>query len=70
MGTRCGRPGQRLVSESNPGCAVLSMDASEVAVAAILMQPDNEGRQHPVAHESRKLTRTAAPGVEPSGTRA
>jgi hypothetical protein len=57
---RAGRPGQRLVSESNLGCAVLSTDASEVAVAAILTQPDDEGRQHPVAYKSRKLTWTAA----------
>ena len=36
--------------------AVLTTDASSVAVAAILTQPDDEGRQHPVAYESRKLT--------------
>jgi hypothetical protein len=36
--------------------AVLTTDASNVAVAAILTQPDDEGRQHPVAYESRKLT--------------
>ncbi len=28
--------------------AVLTTDASGIAVAAILMQPDDEGRQHPV----------------------
>jgi hypothetical protein len=36
--------------------AVLTTDASGIAVAAILTQPDDEGRQHPVAYESRKLT--------------
>ena len=36
--------------------AVLTTDASNPAVAAILTQPDDEGRQHPVAYESRKLT--------------
>jgi hypothetical protein len=36
--------------------AVLTMDASGIAVAAILTQPDDEGQQHPVAYESRKLT--------------
>ena len=36
--------------------AVLTTDASGLAVAAILTQPDDEGRQHPVAYESRKLT--------------
>ena len=36
--------------------AVLTTDASNLAVAAILTQPDDEGRQHPVAYESRKLT--------------
>ena len=37
---------------------MLTTDASNVAVAAILTQPDEEGRQHPqaVAYESRKLT--------------
>ena len=41
------------------GVAVLMMDASNIimiAVAAILSQPDDEGHQHPVACESRKLT--------------
>ena len=33
--------------------AVLTTDASGVAVAAILTQPDDEGFQHPVAYESR-----------------
>ena len=32
------------------------MDASNVAIAAILTQPDEVGRQHKVAYESRKLT--------------
>ena len=36
--------------------AVLTTDASGIAVAAILTQPDDEGHQHPVAYESRKLT--------------
>ena len=36
--------------------AVLATDASSLAVAAILMQPDDEGHQHPVAYESHKLT--------------
>ena len=36
--------------------AVLTTDASGVAVAAILTQPDDDGHQHPVAFESRKLT--------------
>ncbi len=36
--------------------AVLTTDASNFAVAAILTQPDDEGHQHPVAYESRKLT--------------
>ena len=36
--------------------AILTTDASGLAVAAILTQPDDEGRQHPVAYESRKLT--------------
>ena len=36
--------------------AVLTTDASGLTVAAILTQPDDEGRQHPVAYESRKLT--------------
>ncbi len=36
--------------------AVLTTDASRIAVAAIQTQPDDEGRQHPVAYESRKLT--------------
>ncbi len=34
----------------------LTADASNIAVVAILTQPDDSGRQHPVAHESRKLT--------------
>ena len=36
--------------------AVLTTDASNIAIAAILTQPDDEGHQHPVAYESRKLT--------------
>ena len=36
--------------------SVLTTDASGLAVAAILTQPDDEGHQHPVAYESRKLT--------------
>ncbi len=36
--------------------AVLTTDASNVAVAAILTQQDNAGQQHPVAYESSKLT--------------
>jgi hypothetical protein len=36
--------------------AVLTTDASGVAVAAILTQPDDDGQQHQVAYESRKLT--------------
>ena len=35
---------------------MLTTDASNIAVAAILTQPDDEGQQHPVAYESRKLT--------------
>ena len=31
-------------------------DASNIAIASILTQPDDEGHQHPVAYESRKLT--------------
>jgi len=43
----------------DPGrCAVLTTDASGVAVAAILTQPDDAGRQHPVAYESSKLAVT------------
>ena len=36
--------------------AVLTTDASSLAVAAILTQPDDEGHLHPVAYESCKLT--------------
>jgi hypothetical protein len=36
--------------------AVLTTDASNVAVAAILTQQDDEGHQHPVAYESSELT--------------
>ena len=31
-------------------------DASGLTVSVILTQPDDEGVQHPIAHESRKLT--------------
>jgi phospholipid-translocating ATPase len=37
---------------------VLTPDASGIAVAAILTQPDDEGNQHPIAYESSKLTAT------------
>ncbi len=36
--------------------AVLTTDMRNISVAAILTQPDDEGHQHPVAYESRKLT--------------
>ncbi len=39
-----------------PRRAVLTTYAGGIAVAAILTQPEDEGRQHPVAYESRKLT--------------
>jgi hypothetical protein len=35
---------------------VVTTDASEVAISAVLTQPDDEGHHHPVAYESRKLT--------------
>jgi len=35
---------------------VVTTDASELAVSAVLTQPDDEGHHHPVAYESRKLT--------------
>jgi hypothetical protein len=35
---------------------VLTTDASNIAVAAILTPLDDDSRQHPVAYESRKLT--------------
>ena len=38
--------------------SVLTMDASGMAVAAILTQPDDAGHQHPIAYESSKLTAT------------
>ena len=41
--------------------AVLATDASSLAVAAILTQPDDEGHQHSVAYESRKLTNGTVP---------
>ena len=37
-------------------CAVLTTDASKIAIAAILTQQDDESHPHPVAYESRKLT--------------
>ena len=36
--------------------SVVTTDASEVAISAVLTQPDDEGHHHPVAYESRKLT--------------
>ena len=39
--------------------AVLMTDASGLAVAAILTQPDDEGHQQPVAYESCKLIAAA-----------
>jgi hypothetical protein len=36
--------------------AVLTTDARNIAIAAILTRPDDDGRQHPVAYKSRKLT--------------
>ena len=36
--------------------SILTTDASGLAVAAILTQPDDLGYQHPIAYESRKLT--------------
>jgi hypothetical protein len=36
--------------------AILTTDVSNVAVAAILTQPDDKGHQHPVAYESRKTS--------------
>ena len=36
--------------------SVVTTDASEVAISAILTQPDDDGHHHPVAYESRKLT--------------
>ncbi len=36
--------------------SVVTTDTSEVAVSAVLTQPDDEGHHHPVAYESRKLT--------------
>ena len=37
-----------------PCRALLTTDANNINVAAILTQPDNEGLQHPVAYESRR----------------
>ena len=40
-------------------CAVLTTDASNFTVVAVLSQPDDEGMQHPLAllaYESRKMT--------------
>jgi len=52
--------------------AVLTTDASGLAVAAILTQPDDAGHQHPVAYESRKLTAAERnyPGVAGCGARS
>jgi hypothetical protein len=36
--------------------SVLTTDASEMAISAVLTQPDDDGQHHPVAYESRKLT--------------
>ena len=36
--------------------SVLTTDASETAISAVLTQPDDAGHHHPVAYESRKLT--------------
>ena len=36
---------------------VLTTDASGVAISAVLTQPDDAGLQHPIAYESRKLTK-------------
>ena len=36
--------------------SIVTTDASEVAIAAVLTQPDDAGVHHPVAYESRKLT--------------
>ncbi len=36
--------------------SILTTDASEKAISAVLNQPDDEGVHHPVAYESRKLT--------------
>jgi hypothetical protein len=36
--------------------SILTTDASEQAVSAVLTQPDDDGVHHPVAFESRKLT--------------
>ena len=36
--------------------SVLTTDASEQAISAVLTQPDDDGHHHPVAYESRKLT--------------
>ena len=49
--------------------AVLTTDASNIAVAAIMTQPNDEGRQHPVAYESRKLPALPAGrrGAPPGG---
>ena len=36
--------------------SVVTTDASELAISAVLTQPDDAGVHHPVAYESRKLT--------------
>ena len=38
--------------------SVLTTDASEVEISAVLTQPDDDGVHHPVAYESRKLNLT------------
>ena len=35
---------------------LLTTDASETAISAVLTQPDDEGHHHPIAYESSKLT--------------
>ncbi len=36
--------------------SILTTDASEKAISAVLTQPDDDGVHHPVTYESRKLT--------------
>ncbi len=36
--------------------SILTTDASEKAISAVLFQPDDDEVHHPVAYESRKLT--------------
>ncbi len=35
--------------------SVLTTDANEQAISAVLTQPDDDGHHHPVAYESRKF---------------